>query len=247
MGLFDSYFDPDQFEASGGLIGRLMSLQQQQGQYQPGQGFDGSSGQADAGGPATVSGNAVARAAPGEPTSFMKIGDYRMPQFGSTDASLTVQPTQPTPGLGDRLASGFRSWANTPVGNPFEALANGIIGSSAAQRSDANGLVPTPAQAPDLGGRLSAGFQSWAHTPLGNPFAAIANGIAGFDSGQRTNPAPMPPDPRSRSEVSPSPAPAIQDVTLAPMKPQMANGSASRVMAGPVMPRANPWKSRYGR
>jgi hypothetical protein len=31
MGLFDNYFDPDQFEASGGLLGRLQSLQRQQG------------------------------------------------------------------------------------------------------------------------------------------------------------------------------------------------------------------------
>ena len=41
---------------------------------------------------------------------------------------------------------------------------------------------------PDLGDRLSAGFQSWAHTPLGNPFAGIANGIAGFNSGQSRQP-----------------------------------------------------------
>ena len=31
MGLFDSYFDPEQFDASGGLLGRLISLQRQQG------------------------------------------------------------------------------------------------------------------------------------------------------------------------------------------------------------------------
>jgi len=31
MGLFDDYFDPHQFEDSGGLLGRLLSLRQQQG------------------------------------------------------------------------------------------------------------------------------------------------------------------------------------------------------------------------
>jgi hypothetical protein len=36
---------------------------------------------------------------------------------------------------------------------------------------------------------LSAGFQSWAHTPVGNPFAALANGVSGFSSGQRSDPA----------------------------------------------------------
>jgi len=40
MGLFDGYFDPQQFRDGGGLLGRLLSLQQQQGQYQPAQGFD---------------------------------------------------------------------------------------------------------------------------------------------------------------------------------------------------------------
>jgi hypothetical protein len=38
---------------------------------------------------------------------------------------------------------------------------------------------------------LSAGFQSWVHTPLGNPFGALANGIAGLNSGQRADPAGM--------------------------------------------------------
>jgi len=39
MGLFDGYVDPEQFRDSGGLLGRLLSLQQQ-GQYQPSAGFD---------------------------------------------------------------------------------------------------------------------------------------------------------------------------------------------------------------
>jgi hypothetical protein len=44
-------------------------------------------------------------------------------------------------------------------------------------------------QPPDLGDRLSAGFQSWAHTPIGNRFAALGNGVVGLGSGQRTDPA----------------------------------------------------------
>jgi hypothetical protein len=40
MGLFDGYFDPQQFGEGGGLLGRLLALQQQQGQYQPGAAFD---------------------------------------------------------------------------------------------------------------------------------------------------------------------------------------------------------------
>jgi hypothetical protein len=34
MGLLDSYFDPEQFEASGGLLGRLVSLQRQRPSYE---------------------------------------------------------------------------------------------------------------------------------------------------------------------------------------------------------------------
>jgi hypothetical protein len=40
MGLFDGYFDPQQFGEGGGLLGRLVALQQQQGQYQPDTGSD---------------------------------------------------------------------------------------------------------------------------------------------------------------------------------------------------------------
>jgi hypothetical protein len=40
MGLFDGYFDPDQFGNGGGLLGRLLALQRQQGRYQPGESFD---------------------------------------------------------------------------------------------------------------------------------------------------------------------------------------------------------------
>jgi hypothetical protein len=35
MGLFDSYFDPEQFGEGGGLLGRLIALHQQQDMYQP--------------------------------------------------------------------------------------------------------------------------------------------------------------------------------------------------------------------
>jgi hypothetical protein len=40
MGLFDGYFDPQQFGEGGGLLGRLLALQQQLGQYQSDGGAD---------------------------------------------------------------------------------------------------------------------------------------------------------------------------------------------------------------
>jgi len=65
-------------------------------------------------------------------TQNIPIGDYQMPQFGIADVSQTAQ--QP-PDFGDRLSAGFKSWAHTPVGNPFAALANGITGLSSGQRT----------------------------------------------------------------------------------------------------------------
>jgi hypothetical protein len=39
-GLLDGYFDPQQWPDSGGLLGRLLAQQQQQGQYHPAPDFD---------------------------------------------------------------------------------------------------------------------------------------------------------------------------------------------------------------
>jgi len=62
MGLFDGYFDPQQFQHSGGLLGRLLSLQPQD-QYQPGQGF----GQSSGGGTIGVPEDAYAQGQPSAP------------------------------------------------------------------------------------------------------------------------------------------------------------------------------------
>ena len=175
MALFDSYFDPQQFQDSGGLLGRLLSLQQAQGQYQPGEGFDPQS-------------SAQAPSMPQTPASPSLQSPA--PQFGG---AVVSQAAPQAPDFGDRLNAGFQNWAHTPVGDPFGAIANGIAGFGAGQRTDAAGSAssqtPTPASLPGLGDRLSAGFQSWVHTPAGNPLAALANGIAGLGSGQRTDPA----------------------------------------------------------
>ena len=206
MGLFDSYFDPEQFQDSGGLLGRLLSLQGQQGQYQPGAGDPpgAASGQTASApqtlslpvAPSTSPSAAPTPLAPPTPdygqTQNMAVGNYQMPQFGGAGGP---QAALPPPDLGDRLSAGFQSFAHTPVGNPFAAIANGVTGFSAGQRTDAAGFLPaqtaSPAsgQSPDPGDRVIAGVQSFAHTPAGNPFAALANGIAALSSGQRTDPA----------------------------------------------------------
>jgi hypothetical protein len=191
MGLFDDYFDPQTFSGdSGGLLGRL---QLQQGQYQPGPGFDLTPSVPQSSLTATPS---VPQTPDSGQTQNIAIGGYQMPQFGRADVPQPVQqPVQQPSDLGDRLSAGFQSWAHTPVGNPMAAIANGITGFGSGQRTDQAqaGVVSsqTPSSTPDLGDRLSAGFQNWAHTPVGNPMAAIANGITGVSSGQLTTDPPQ--------------------------------------------------------
>jgi len=195
MGLFDGYFDPEQFQDSGGLLGRLVSLQQQQGQYQPPPGFNAQSDSASTPTqPASIAlpvqRPAMPQAPDAGPLQTIAIGDYQMPQFGRVGASPTVQQQ---PAFADRLTTGFQSWAHTPLGNPVAGLANGMAGFGSGQRTDPAGVVSSPSQAPaqtaDLGDRFRSGLQSLAHTPVGNPFAALANGLSGFGSGRRSDPA----------------------------------------------------------
>jgi hypothetical protein len=154
MGLFDSYFDPQQFQDGGGLLGRLLSLRQQQDQYQPEAGFDqripadGPSPsllQTPVSAPMPQSTMPVLGATPSGPptpnygqTQNIAIGDYQMPQFGRADVS---QAAQQTPDFGDRVSAGFQSWAHTPVGNPIAALGNGIAGLGSGQRTDPAGIA----------------------------------------------------------------------------------------------------------
>jgi hypothetical protein len=222
MGLFDGYFDPQNFsDDGGGLLGRLRSLQQEQGQYQPGAGFDQTSV------PQTPSSadNGQAPPTPQTPdywqTQNIGIGGYQMPQFGRADI---LQPLQQPPDLGDRLSAGFQSWAHTPVGSPMAALANGITGFGSGQRTDQAAVAPSQTPSPDLGDRLSAGFQNWAHTPVGNPMAAIANGITGLGSGQRIN------DPGTSPQISQARA-DDKEAMAAPVNSQTGNPPIAQALA----------------
>lgn len=153
MGLLDSYFDPEQFEGGGGLIGRLLSLQQMQGQYRPSAGFNqqisADNGHA-VGAPLSLPMPQPTLPAFDPPTpdygqtQNVPLGDYQMPQFGRADVSQAVQQL---PDFGDRLRAGFQSWAHTPVGNPIAGFANGIAGLGSGKRSDPAGLaqqIPQP-------------------------------------------------------------------------------------------------------
>lgn len=156
MGFFDEYFESQLFEPGGGLVGRLKALQQDQTTHQPGWPQAGSpvgpqpvlaqaTPQTPTVPPKQYPGNDVPVPMPRPPEippRSVAIGDYLMPQFGAG-------PVQPD--FSDRVGAGFRSWAYTPVGNPFAALANAITGFNTGQlaaapatRSPAN-----PAQTQD--------------------------------------------------------------------------------------------------
>lgn len=155
MGLFDDYFNPQQYATGRGLTGLLESLQQQQA-YQPGAGSGGWPQIAPAAGrgfeaasPQPSPPQAIPEASINRPMPFpagtipiptprptdlpsgsIAIGNYPMPQFGATQVAPHPQGQ---PDIGDRLIAGFNSWAYTPVGNPFAALANAITGLSSGR------------------------------------------------------------------------------------------------------------------
>jgi hypothetical protein len=118
----------------------------------------------------------------------MPIGNYQMPQFGRPDVPQPVQPT------------------------------------------------------PDFGDRLSAGFQSWAHTPVGNPFAALANGITGFNTGQRTDQKPQSRGANSQNDAQ-QPVVRLPDATLVSQQP--TDRTSVRVLGGRITPHPNNSSSRY--
>ncbi|WJR76458.1 hypothetical protein [Bradyrhizobium sp. NP1] len=212
MGLFDDYFDPQQFGEGGGLLGRLLALQQQQGQYQPSQGFGDANGEPGNGSAPNVT--AMSAPAAFAPPSTPASGGQGFPAAQTPDYGQTL---------------------NIPIGN---------YGMPQFGRAD----VAQPAQqAPDLGDRVSAGFQSWAHTPVGNPFAALANGIAAFNAGQPVGGMQAFPSQNTRRlDEPPQPFAGVQDAAPTPVNAPAANRAAMRVLSSRIMPRPNSRNSRYG-
>ena len=127
-----------------------------------------------------------------------------LPQTGGV-ANQTVEAT-----AGPRLLPSVNQPMTYPVGNvpiptprPSEIPSGNIaIGDYLMpQFGGAPVAQSSPAQ-PDLGERLGAGFRSWSYTPVGNPFAALANAITGFNTGQfAAAPALASADARSRPAV----------------------------------------------
>src|SRR5450756_2006530 len=92
MGLFDGYIDLDQFQASGGLLGRLLSLPQMQGLYLPDANLD--------------QGPSVPPMPPLKPIPWASLQSYGQPSSDSQTAApdLHSQYQALRPILGDRSA-----------------------------------------------------------------------------------------------------------------------------------------------
>jgi len=90
MGLLDGYFDPEQFGEGGGLLGRLLTLQQMQGQYQPGAGFDEA--------------RPVAQMPAPQPMSWPTLASYGQPSVQTAASNLPSQYQMLRPALGDPKA-----------------------------------------------------------------------------------------------------------------------------------------------
>lgn len=188
MNFADRFFDPQELTSGGGLPARLQSLLQEQAGYQPQTAFGGWPQTAAAPGqgiqpplgpqpmapqamlegvgqPAPYPMPSVPIPAPRPadmPSGGIAIGDYMMPQYGRPQ---TLQDAQAQPDLADRLSAGFRSWAYTPVGNPFAALANAITGFSSGQFTTAP-QVKTPDVQP---GFLAPSQEGVAAMPSAGP------------------------------------------------------------------------------
>lgn len=192
MGLLGDPSDPDQFQDGGGLLRSFLSALPQLNLSSAGAGVDLQS----------------------------PLANGSQPQ-ASADASNSPA-VSPGPDIGARLGAALQGWAQTPVGSPFAALANGITGFNNAANAPPNGSSsPAPTQSPDLGDRLGAAFQSWAQTPAGSPFAGLANGIAGFNTGQPTPAAAAAPPKAQTPTQAPDPSnlqnAAIQNQVGAPL------------------------------
>lgn len=105
------------------------------------------------------------------------VGNYMMPQFGSPSQNQSIATPQvnPQPGAMDGA-----QWPYGPMGAPSQAQAQApppqpAIGGAPAQ----------PSPGPGLGDRLMASFQGFAHG--GALLPALANGISGLATGQRTD------------------------------------------------------------
>lgn len=174
MGLFDSYYDPQTYSGGGGLIDRLLTQLDTQGQYQPAIGFPQSPMDANAAAPASQ---------PQAPQNApIMIGGYAMPRVGSgfqdhADAYVNDGTPLPPQTAAERAAGVLPG--NLPAGQP-QPQAPDLPATKNVISSLANTGVLSAV--PNLGNHLMAGYENMRHGGglLGSVVAAV--------TGQRNDP-----------------------------------------------------------
>lgn len=193
MGIFDGYGfgDSDQ----GGLIDRLFAQLGVQGQYQPSQGFAPNPMDATA-------------AMPQQQNAPIGVGDYMMPRVGG-GFPQNVQPG---------------NYAPQPMQQP---IAQQMPQQALQQQPALPSVLQQPQSSP-----LMNSFQSWANTPVGNPMAALANGISSLGSGRRTDPTGIANDQMAAQYRALVPILGEQKATLAILNPAIGQKMVETALAG---------------
>ncbi len=157
MGLFDGYFDPQQFGEGGGLLGRLLALQQSQSLYQPGADLDEAP--------------SAPQVALPQPSLRLSLPSYGQPSPDSQTAAsnLTSQYQALQPILGDHNA--MLATVNPDIGKTLiaQALANQQQPANAGNVfSVSNGLPVVSDASPDRSGRVRNTLRlPWGFAPQG--------------------------------------------------------------------------------
>jgi hypothetical protein len=189
MGLLDALFSPDTYGSGGGILD-LIRQTSTQPQVQPSQGFPDP--------PASFASrfNALPNAPPVftpsgrnfDPTSFdpsnyapnqaqpIGVGGYQMPRIGSAD-QFTPDPAAIPPAAQAAQGNG----SPTPPSAPAAAAAN--------PQQTLPTFMGGPQPTSGFGDRLNAGLQNFANA--GGPLQALAGGLSGLVSGNRTDPLGM--------------------------------------------------------
>ncbi len=79
---------------------------------------------------------------------------------------------------------------------------------------------------------LATSFQSWANTPVGNPMAALSNGISSLSSGRRTDPTGVASDQMAARYRALVPILGEQKATLAILNPALGQKMVETALAG---------------
>ncbi len=126
-----------------------------------------------------------------DPAAYAQLADAfgggQLPQPAPQQAPQSFNMPMPQPRPAPGVTLGMPS-APQPMPTPQPAQLQPPPAPTPSPQAQPPMLAPA---SPSAGDRMSAGFQSWANTPTGSPFAGLANLISGATTGRRTDLSPM--------------------------------------------------------